>query len=105
MRRLPIYFLVDISESMVGTPIEQVQEGMRTIIQNLRVDPYDCRFPLWGSERSEHGPSFFSLEEGWIVFLSRVPVDPFDAEILESSARLRSRSSLRLFFWRNSFLA
>lgn len=25
---------------MVGTPIEQVQEGMRTIIQNLRVDPY-----------------------------------------------------------------
>lgn len=40
MRRLPIYFLVDISESMVGVPIEQVQEGMRTIIQNLRVDPY-----------------------------------------------------------------
>ncbi len=40
MRRLPIYFLVDVSESMVGTPIDQVQEGMRTIIQNLRVDPY-----------------------------------------------------------------
>lgn len=27
MRRLPIYFLVDVSESMVGTPIEQVQRG------------------------------------------------------------------------------
>lgn len=40
MRRLPIYFLVDVSESMVGTPIEEVQNGMRTIIQNLRVDPY-----------------------------------------------------------------
>lgn len=40
MRRLPIYFLVDVSESMVGTPIEEVQAGMRTIIQNLRVDPY-----------------------------------------------------------------
>lgn len=40
MRRLPIYFLVDVSESMVGTPVEQVQEGMRTIIQELRVDPY-----------------------------------------------------------------
>lgn len=25
---------------MVGEPIEQVQQGMRTIIQNLRVDPY-----------------------------------------------------------------
>lgn len=40
MRRLPIYFLVDVSESMIGTPIEEVQNGMRTIIQNLRVDPY-----------------------------------------------------------------
>ena len=40
MRRLPIYFLVDVSESMVGQPLEQVQEGMRTIIQELRVDPY-----------------------------------------------------------------
>ncbi|MDE5842186.1 MAG: VWA domain-containing protein [Muribaculaceae bacterium] len=40
MRRLPIYFLVDVSESMVGEPIEQVQSGMRTIIQTLRVDPY-----------------------------------------------------------------
>lgn len=40
MRRLPIYFLVDVSESMAGTPVEQVQQGMRTIIQNLRVDPY-----------------------------------------------------------------
>lgn len=40
MRRLPIYFLVDISESMVGMPVSQVQEGMRTIIQSLRVDPY-----------------------------------------------------------------
>lgn len=40
MRRLPIYFLVDVSESMVGDPIEQVQNGMRTITQELRVDPY-----------------------------------------------------------------
>lgn len=40
MRRLPIYFLVDVSESMVGEPIEEVQNGMRTIIQELRVDPY-----------------------------------------------------------------
>lgn len=40
MRRLPIYFLVDVSESMVGAPIMQVQDGMRSIIQNLRVDPY-----------------------------------------------------------------
>ena len=29
MRRLPVYFLVDVSESMVGEPIQQVQDGMR----------------------------------------------------------------------------
>ena len=40
MRRLPIYFLVDVSESMIGEPIQQVQEGMRTIVQELRTDPY-----------------------------------------------------------------
>ena len=40
MRRLPIYFLIDGSESMVGEPIEQVQNGMRDIVQELRSDPY-----------------------------------------------------------------
>lgn len=40
MRRLPIYFLIDVSESMIGTPIEQVQEGMETIVKELRTDPY-----------------------------------------------------------------
>jgi uncharacterized protein YegL len=40
MRRLPIYFLIDVSESMVGDPIEQVQEGMATIVKELRTDPY-----------------------------------------------------------------
>ena len=40
MRRLPIYFLIDVSESMVGDPIEQVQDGMATIVKELRTDPY-----------------------------------------------------------------
>lgn len=40
MRRLPIYFLVDVSESMVGEPIQQVQDGMRMIVQELRTNPY-----------------------------------------------------------------
>lgn len=40
MRRLPVYFVIDVSESMVGEPIEQVQNGMRNIIQDLRTDPY-----------------------------------------------------------------
>lgn len=40
MRRLPIYFLLDVSESMVGEPIEQVQDGIATIIKQLKTDPY-----------------------------------------------------------------
>ena len=40
MRRLPIYFLIDVSESMVGEQIDQVQEGIATIIKELRTDPY-----------------------------------------------------------------
>jgi uncharacterized protein YegL len=40
MRRLPIYFLIDISESMVGEPIMQVEEGLATIIQALKTDPH-----------------------------------------------------------------
>ena len=39
MRRLPIFFLIDVSESMVGEPIQQVEEGLATIIQTLKTDP------------------------------------------------------------------
>lgn len=40
MRRLPFYFLIDISESMVGEPIRQVEEGLAAIIKELKTDPY-----------------------------------------------------------------
>lgn len=40
MRRLPIFFVVDVSESMVGEPIAGVSAGIRTMIQSLRQDPY-----------------------------------------------------------------
>jgi len=39
MRRLPIYFLIDVSESMIGEPIQQVEEGLAAIIQELKTDP------------------------------------------------------------------
>lgn len=38
MRRLPIYFLIDVSESKVGESIMQVENGLRNIIQDLRTD-------------------------------------------------------------------
>lgn len=39
-RRLPIYFLIDVSESMVGEQIQLVEEGLATIIKELKTDPY-----------------------------------------------------------------
>jgi len=40
MRRLPIYFLIDVSESMVGEQIHQMEEGMAMIIKAIKQDPY-----------------------------------------------------------------
>lgn len=40
MRRLPVFFLIDVSESMIGEPIRQVEEGLGTIIKELKRDPY-----------------------------------------------------------------
>lgn len=40
MRRLPIYFLIDVSESMVGDQIQQVEEGMASIIKAVKSDPH-----------------------------------------------------------------
>lgn len=40
MRRLPIYFLIDVSESMIGEPLTHVQNGVEAIIKELRTDPY-----------------------------------------------------------------
>ena len=40
MRRLPVYFLIDVSESMVGEPIKQVDECINSIIFELRKNPY-----------------------------------------------------------------
>jgi uncharacterized protein YegL len=40
MRRLPIYFLIDVSESMVGDPINAVEEGIAKVVQELKKDPY-----------------------------------------------------------------
>ncbi|MDR3109028.1 MAG: VWA domain-containing protein [Planctomycetaceae bacterium] len=40
MRKLPIYILLDTSESMVGEPIQAVEQGLVTLLSALRKDPY-----------------------------------------------------------------
>jgi uncharacterized protein YegL len=40
MRKLPIYFVIDTSESMVGEPLNAVEHGLATMLAALRKDPY-----------------------------------------------------------------
>jgi len=40
MRRLPIYFVLDCSESMVGEPITSMEKGLAAMLGALRKDPY-----------------------------------------------------------------
>src|SRR5271166_2936327 len=39
MRRLPVYLLLDCSESMAGPAIEAVEAGVQTLISELRGNP------------------------------------------------------------------
>ena len=39
-RRLPVYLLIDCSESMIGQGIESVRSGLRTMVGALRRDPH-----------------------------------------------------------------
>lgn len=40
VRRLPVYLLVDCSGSMTGDPIESVKSGIRTVHDELMIDPH-----------------------------------------------------------------
>jgi uncharacterized protein YegL len=40
MRKLPVFFLIDLSESMAGEPIELVKKGMEHLIRSLKKNPY-----------------------------------------------------------------
>ncbi|KPF85601.1 hypothetical protein IP70_11170 [alpha proteobacterium AAP38] len=40
MRRLPIFFLLDVSESMVGEKLAKLEEGLSLVVRELRSDPH-----------------------------------------------------------------
>ncbi len=40
MRRLPVYLMLDVSGSMRGDPIEAIKQGLQTMLDTLRQDPY-----------------------------------------------------------------
>lgn len=39
MRRLPVFFLIDVSDSMIGDELLLVQKGLRNVITNLKQNP------------------------------------------------------------------
>ncbi len=39
LRRLPVYLLLDCSSSMTGQPIEQVRQGLKALLDDLRTEP------------------------------------------------------------------
>ncbi|MDR1462217.1 MAG: VWA domain-containing protein [Azoarcus sp.] len=40
MRRLPVYLLIDVSESMAGENLRMMQDGLEQLVRTLRTDPY-----------------------------------------------------------------
>lgn len=40
MRRLPIYLMLDVSESMAGDNLRQLQQGLERLVATLRTDPH-----------------------------------------------------------------
>lgn len=75
MRRLPVYIVIDVSESMVGQPIEQVRKGMREIVQQLRSDPYALE-TAWVSVIAFAGrpKTLTPLTETYCFFPPEVPI-------------------------------
>lgn len=40
MRRLPVFFVLDCSESMVGDNLKKMEDGLQSIVKTLRSDPH-----------------------------------------------------------------
>ncbi|NEX19150.1 VWA domain-containing protein [Thiorhodococcus mannitoliphagus] len=40
MRRLPLFFVLDCSESMVGENLQKMEDGLQAVIRALRTDPH-----------------------------------------------------------------
>lgn len=40
MRRLPVFFVLDCSESMVGENLKKMEDGLQSVVRTLRADPH-----------------------------------------------------------------
>jgi len=92
-RRLPVYLLIDCSESMVGDGIEAVQKGMATLMGALRADPHALE-TVWLSviTFADTATQIIPLTEVTKVILPRLRVRPGTAL---GAALLTLHSALR----------
>ena len=58
-RRLPVYLLLDCSESMIGDGIDGVNAGMRQLLLDLHSDPHALEPCGFRSSRSPEPRSKF----------------------------------------------
>ena len=40
MRRMPVFFVIDVSESMAGDNLREMEQGLLKVVSQLREDPY-----------------------------------------------------------------
>lgn len=39
MRRLPVFLVLDVSDSITGEPLQHLEQGLELLIRKLRQDP------------------------------------------------------------------
>ena len=79
MRRLPIYFLLDVSESMLGENLYRLEEGLQHIIGELRTDPHALE-TAWVSVIAFAGKAREVVRALWLPKLNGAPVGVPDAK-------------------------
>jgi len=86
MRRLPIYVLLDCSESMIGTGIEGVQTGIETLVRTLQRNPHAletaCLSFITFDSRAELKNPLLPIDEVQIPKLKVRPGTAFGSALL-----------------------
>ena len=87
-RRLPVYLLLDCSKSMTGAPIEAVQQGIRTFMDEVQRDTM--------SAETVHVAVITFGSRAAMVTDGLLPVDAFTAPELEAKGRTALGDALNL---------
>ena len=70
MRRLPIFLVLDVSESMAGDNLRQVGQGLEKLVGALRQDPHALETVYLSSGAHELLPASFAGRRRHVLGLS-----------------------------------